>query len=310
MTKLKAGVIGAGVFGGHHARKYQLDERVELVGVYDPDVERMEALADLLGVRTFNNMDDMLDLLDIVTVASPPMTHASAAAAALEYNKHVLIEKPLAVSMTEADLLLMVADLNKRVLACGHQERLVFEAMGLFGANEQPTLIESTREGPWTGRSTDVSVTLDLMVHDFDLARVIAGADAVSVGAEGEAKHGASADWLRAEAKFASGLTARFTASRVAEGRTRTMRIVYPSGEVKIDFLARTFENSSNATLNAGFAETASGRDPLGANVRSFVDAALGAAPRPAVTGREAADALKIALDADKAAGLPSLSFT
>jgi predicted dehydrogenase len=182
--------------------------------------------------------------------------------------------------------------------------------MGLFSAGEQPLLIDSTREGPWTGRSTDVSVALDLMVHDFDLARVIAGADPVSVSAEGEAKHGASADWLRAEAKFAHGLTARFTASRVAESRTRTMRIVYPSGEVNIDFLARTFENASNVALNAGFAETTSGRDPLGANVHRFIGAVLGTAARPAVTGREAADALKIALDADKAAGLPSLSFT
>lgn len=310
MTKLKAGVIGAGVFGAHHASKYKNDPRVELVGVYDLDSERMEALAETLSVRTFNNMDDMLDLLDIVTVASPPMTHASAAAAALEYNKHVLIEKPLAVSMTEAELLLMVADLNKRVLACGHQERLVFEAMGLFASDERPTLIESTREGPWTGRSTDVSVALDLMVHDFDLALTLAGAAPVSVSAEGEAKHGASADTLRTELTFATGLTARFVGSRVAESRKRTMRLVYPSGEVKIDFLARSFENSSRVPLNAGFADTAAGRDPLGANVQRFIDAVLGIAPRPAVTGREAADALQVALNADKAAGLPSLSFT
>lgn len=309
MSKLKAGVIGAGVFGAHHASKYKNDPRVELIGVYDLDTERMEALAETLNVRTFNNMDDMLDLLDIVTVASPPMTHASAAAAALEYHKHVLIEKPLAVSMIEADLLLQVAELNNRVLACGHQERLVFEAMGLFAASEKPTLIESTREGPWTGRSTDVSVTLDLMVHDFDLARTLAGTEPQSISAAGEAKHGASADTLRAELAFADGLQARFAASRVAEGRTRTMRIVYPSGEVKIDFLARTFENGSNVALNSNFADTPAGRDPLGANVARFIDAVLGTAPRPAVTGREAADALKIALDADKAAGLPSLSF-
>jgi predicted dehydrogenase len=310
MSKLKAGVIGAGVFGAHHARKYQLDDRVELIGVYDLDAERTEALAETLGIRTFPNMDDLLDRLDIVTIASPPMTHASAAAAALECKKHVLIEKPIAVSMTEAELLLTVADHNRRVLACGHQERLVFEAMGLFAATERPILIESTREGPWTGRSTDVSVTLDLMVHDFDLARALAGADPASVTAKGAAKHGVSADSLHAEVRFADGLQARFTASRIAEGRTRTMRIVYPSGEVKIDFLARTFENTSRVALNAGFADTANGRDPLGANVRRFVDAVLGAEPRPAVTGCEAAGALKIALDADKSAGFPSLSFT
>ena len=310
MTTLRAGVIGAGVFGAHHARKYQLDPRVELVGVYDLDAERTEALAETLGVRTFENMDNMLDLLDIVTVASPPMTHASAAAAALEYNKHVLIEKPLATSKIEAELLIAVAEANQRVLACGHQERLVFQAIGLFDASEQPLLIESVREGPWTGRSTDVSVTLDLMVHDLDLALQLAASDVREVSAQGEALHSASADRLTAEINFGGGLTARFTSSRIAESRKRTMRVVYPSGELNIDFLHRTFENSSRVALDPNFVETPAGRDPLGANVSAFVDAVLGVRTRPAVTGAEAALALELALHADKAAGFPSLSFT
>ena len=310
MKKLRAGVIGGGVFGGHHAHKYQADERVELVGVYDLDPERTEALADTLGVRAFDNMDNMLDLLDIVTIACPPVTHASAAAAALEYGKHVLIEKPITTSMGEAEVLLMVADLQKLVLACGHQERLVFEAMGLFATDEKPLLIESTREGPWTGRSADVSVTLDLMVHDFDLALTLVGQAPQSVRARGEKTHSLSADKLDAELTFAGGIEAHFIASRVAEERKRTMRIVYPSGEVAIDFLARTFENSSKVPLNADFAQTRVGRDPLGANVTRFIDAVLGVASRPAVTGAEAAAALRIALDADAAAGFPSISFT
>jgi predicted dehydrogenase len=310
MKKLRAGVIGGGVFGGHHAHKYQADERVELVGVYDLDPERTEALAETLGVRAFDNMDNMLDLLDIVTIACPPVTHASAAAAALEYGKHVLIEKPITTSMGEAEVLLMVADLQKLVLACGHQERLVFEAMGLFAADEKPLRIESTREGPWTGRSADVSVTLDLMVHDFDLALTLLGQAPQSVRARGEKVHALSADKLDAELTFAGGVEAHFIASRVAQERKRTMRIVYPSGEVAIDFLARTFENSSKVPLNADFAQTPVGRDPLGANVNRFIDAVLGVAARPAVTGAEAATALKIALDADAAAGFPSISFT
>lgn len=310
MKKLQAGVIGGGVFGGHHAHKYQADERVELVGVYDLDPERTEALADTLGVRAFANMDNLLDLLDIVTIACPPVTHASAAAAALEYGKHVLIEKPITTSMGEAEVLLMVADLQKVVLACGHQERLVFDAMGLFAAGEKPLRIESVREGPWTGRSADVSVTLDLMVHDLDLVLTLMGEAPEAIRARAEKKHGLSADWLEAEFTFANGAEARFIASRVADERKRTMRVVYPSGEVNIDFLARSFENSSKVALNAGFAQTPAGRDPLGANVTRFIDAVLGAAPRPAVTGAEAAAALKLGLDTDKAAGLPSLSFT
>jgi predicted dehydrogenase len=270
---LKAGVIGGGVFGGHHAHKYQADPRVELVGVYDLDPERTEALAETLGVRAFDNMDNMLDLLDIVTIACPPVTHASAAAAALEYGKHVLIEKPITVSMGEVEVLLLVADLQKLVLACGHQERLVFDAMGLFAAGEKPILIESVREGAWTGRSADVSVTLDLMIHDLDLAMALMGEAPQEIVARGEKRHGLAADRLEAQLTFAGGTEARFTASRVAEERKRSMRIIYPSGEVNIDFLARKFENSSNIALNADFAKTPAGRDPLGANVARFIDA-------------------------------------
>ena len=307
MKRLKAGVIGAGVFGAHHARKYQTDGRVDLVGVYDLDAERMEALAGALGVRTFANMDDMLDLLDVVTIASPPVTHASAAAAALEYGMHVLIEKPIATSVFEARLLVDLARDKGLVLACGHQERLVFEAMGLYAAAQRPSLIESVREGPWTGRSADVSVTLDLMVHDLDLALTLLGASPTGVRAIGRAKHGASADAIEATISFA-GAEAHFISSRVAAERKRTMRAVYPSGEVRIDFLARTFENTTDLPLRADFTETPAGRDPLGANVARFLDAVTGEALRPAVTGEEAMAVLELGLKVDAAAGLPSLS--
>lgn len=307
MKKLKAGVIGAGVFGAHHARKYEQDERIELVGVYDLDAERTEALAETLGVRTFANMDDLLDLLDIVTIASPPATHASAAAAALEYGKHVLIEKPIATSVMEASLLVNLAAEKNLVLACGHQERLVFEAMGLFSAPETPLRIESVREGPWTGRSADVSVTLDLMVHDLDLALKLMGHAPERVLAQARREKGATADAIDARLAF-GGAEAVFVSSRVAPERRRFMRAVYPAGEVNIDFLARSFENTTDFPLNAAFGETRQGADPLGANVAAFIDAVLGKTPRPAVTGAEALNVLKLALDIDKAAGLPSIS--
>ena len=229
MSKLKAGVIGAGVFGAHHARKYQMDERVELVGVYDLDAERTEAVADAFGVRTFANMDDLLDLLDVVTIASPPMTHASAAAAALEYGKHVLIEKPIATSRFEAGLLVDLARDKNLVLACGHQERLVFEAMGLYAAHEKPTLIESVREGPWTGRSADVSVTLDLMVHDLDLVLQLMGEQPHQIAATAKCEHGRTADAIEAHLAFGAA-EAVFTSSRIAPERNRSPARVQKGG--------------------------------------------------------------------------------
>jgi predicted dehydrogenase len=264
-------------------------------------------LADTHSAEAFATLDALLANTDIVTIASPPTQHAETALAALLAGKHVLVEKPLATHADAGAKMVRIANERGPVLACGHQERLVFEAMGLFVAPERPSLIESVREGPWTGRSADVSVTLDLMVHDLDLALRLMGEKPSAVEAKARAEHGRAADEVTAHLKF-DGAEAVFTSSRVALDRKRTMRAVYPSGEVRIDFLARTFENTTNFPLNADFAATRIGADPLGANVAAFIDAVLGLAPRPAVTGEEALAVLEVALDVDRASGLPSHS--
>jgi predicted dehydrogenase len=179
--------------------------------------------------------------------------------------------------------------------------------MGLLAAPEKPTHIESVREGPWTGRSADVSVTLDLMVHDLDLALMLMKQKPERVSAMARSEHGRTADRIEATLSF-GGAEARFISSRIEEGRRRYMHAVYPSGEVKIDFLARTFENTTRFPLNAAFAETRIGSDPLGANVAQFIDAVLGVAPRPVVNGEEALAVLELALEVDEASGLPSLT--
>lgn len=308
MTKLRAGVLGAGAFGRIHARKYAEDARVVLAGVYDPDDERATELANTHGVEAFSSLAALLERVDVITIASPPSFHGAAARQVLQAGKHALIEKPLATDAeTGAELVRLAAE-KKLVLACGHQERLVFGAMGLLDAPERPSLIESTREGPWTGRSADVSVTLDLMVHDLDLALQLLKARPERIEAHaGGGGHGRTADCIEARLGFA-GAEAVFCSSRVAPERKRTMRIVYPSGEVNIDFIARTFENNTGFPLNAAFAETRVGADPLGANVAQFVDAVLGVAARPVVNGPEALAVLELALDVDRASGLPSLS--
>jgi predicted dehydrogenase len=307
MTKLKAGVVGAGAFGRHHARKYVEDTRVALVGVFDHHDERAQMLADTHGVEPFFELHALIDRIDILTIASPPSQHAAAARAALEAGKHALIEKPLATDVAQGAELVRLAKEKKLVLACGHQERLVFEAMGLLAAPERPLRIESVREGPWTGRSADVSVTLDLMVHDLDLALRLIGHKPERLLATARAEHGRTADAIDARLAFGEA-EAVFVSSRIANERKRFMRAVYPSGEVNIDFLRRTFENTTRFPLNAAFAETHIGSDPLGANVAQFVDAVLGVAPRPAVTGQEALAVLDLALELDSASGFPSLS--
>jgi predicted dehydrogenase len=308
VSKLRAGVLGAGAFGRIHARKYAEDARVTFVGVFDPDDERATELANTHGAESFASLDALLGAVDIVTIASPPSFHGKAALAVLKAGKHLLIEKPIATDIETGADIVRLAKEKKLVLACGHQERLVFDAMGLLSTPETPTRIESVREGPWTGRSADVSVTLDLMVHDLDLALRLMKAKPTGILATAKSEHGRTADQIEARLAFAPHAEAVFISSRVAAERRRFMRAVYPSGEVNIDFLARTFENTTNFKLNSAFAETRIGADPLGANVAQFIDAVLGVAERPVVNGEEALAVLELALDVDKASGLPSLS--
>jgi len=305
MTKvLRAGVAGAGVFGGYRARKYLESDGVELVGVYDRGTGRALELATKIGAKGFEaeHWDAFIDQIDVLTVAAPAVAHAQLAVRALERGVHVYVEKPITPSIQEAEAIIAAAHENGLVVACGHQERIVFHEMGLFEAPERPVRLEATRQGPWTGRSVDISVVLDLMVHDIDLALSLNERTATGVTAKSRSVVGSLPDETEAEIRFDDGLVAALKASRAADGRERTMRVVYPSGEVAIDFMARTFLNTTPFKLNADFAETPRGKDPLGASVGDFLAAVRGDAPRPAVTGEEAARALALALAVDEAA--------
>lgn len=292
---LKAGVIGAGAFGANHARKYASLAGVELIGVYDPATEAAQALAASLGVRAFDELGDMLAAVDVVTIASPAIYHARGVIAAMQAHRHCYVEKPLAVTLADADKILGLAAKNGLVIAVGHQERVVSQAMGLFDIPEQPLRLEAVRRGTPSTRNLDVSATLDLMVHDIDLALALTTAEPMAVEGEGDE------DTATAEVTFDNGFIANFAVSRVAEARDRRMKIVYPSGEVTVDFLARTFSNTTPYALNADFAETPGGRDPLGASVQGFLDAVEGRSPRPVVTGEEAARALDLTLAVEQA---------
>jgi len=305
---LKAGVVGAGVFGGYHAKKYVQLDGVELVAVFDIDLERAKALAEPLGAQAFDDQAAFLAAVDVVTVATPAVHHAKAGLAALKAGKPVYSEKPLAVTPDDADALVAAAAKAGVPLACGHQERVVFQAMGLLDIPEQPLRLEAVRRGTPSDRNLDVSVVLDLMIHDIDLALALCDGEPVTVEGEGAITRSTSLanpslDWVKAEATFDNGFTAVFDSSRVAEARERTMKVVYPSGEVEIDFLARTFRNTTPFPLIEDFTETPAGKDPLGQSVAGFLKAVRGEAPRPVVTGEEAARALDLALAVEQAAG-------
>ena len=303
-SSLKAGVVGAGVFGGFHASKYAAHDRTELVGVFDPDLNKARALAEKHGARSFDTLEHLLAEVDVVTVASPAVHHFAAAAAALAFGKHVLVEKPIASSVEEARELINLASSHGCVLQVGHQERFVFHAMGLLEVPEVPKRIVARRMGPPSDRNLDVSVTLDLMVHDLDLVIALAGAPISSI--EGKIDEGrfGSPDVAEAVITFDNGCVAELISSRVHRERDRKMQVEYENGSLDIDFIAKTFDNTTPYALNADFAETETAKDSLGANVNAFIASVLEGAPVavPGIAGLRALDAAR-AIDGEREYG-------
>ncbi|HXQ14845.1 MAG TPA: Gfo/Idh/MocA family oxidoreductase [Caulobacteraceae bacterium] len=298
---LRAGVIGAGVFGGYHAGKYAALPGVTLAGVYDHHAVHAEALAAKHGGQVFATEAELIAAVDIVSIATPAIHHAEPAIAALEAGRAVYVEKPVATSQENAARIVDLARSKHLVAACGFLERAGLAAMGLFDIPERPILLEAVRVGPPSLRNLDVSVVLDLMIHDLDLALALSPDEPMAIEADGACVANRTLDRVDAEAQFEDGFVARFRASRIAEGRERTMRIVYPSGEVRVDFLTRAFTNTTPFPLAADFADSAAGRDGLGASIGAFVAAVRGEAAAPLASVRDGERALHLALAVEAA---------
>lgn len=300
-TSLKAGVFGAGVFGGHHARKYAASDRAELVGIYDIDRSRAEALAGDLGVKAFDSPDALVEACEAVTVANPAIAHYDSAKLALEAGCHVLCEKPLADTAIRGRELIALARARGCVLQVGHQERFVFKAMGLFDIDEIPVKVTARRMGVPSTRNLDVSVTVDLMIHDLDLAIALAHSPLDRMDAEARIVTNASADVAHAVLTFENGYVADLTSSRVAEALDRVMCIEYRSGVLEIDFVKKTFKNTTGFPLDANFGESPAAKDSLGANVNAFLASVLDGKP-VAVPAEAGLAALQVARDIDRLA--------
>jgi predicted dehydrogenase len=298
---LRAGVIGAGVFGGYHAGKYAALPGVALAGVYDHHAVHAETLAAKHGGQVFASEAELIAAVDVVSVATPATHHAASAIAALRAGKPVYIEKPIAASLDDASRIVGLANAGGLVAACGFLERAGLAAMGLFELPERPMLLEAVRVGLPNARNLDVSVVLDLMIHDLDLALALTPEEPMSLEADGACFANRTLDRVDVEAQFEDGFIARFRASRVAEARERSMRIVYPSGEVRVDFLTRAFTNTTPFALAADFAESAAGRDGLGESIGAFIAAVRGERPAPLATARDGERALHLALAVEEA---------
>jgi predicted dehydrogenase len=293
---LRAAVIGGGVFGRHHAAKYRDIAGIELVAVADPDPLARKQVADRLQVPAVADWHQLLGKLDLVSICSPAVTHAEIARAFLDCGAHVLVEKPIATSISDADYLIALARSRGLVLTVGHQERYVISQTGLFEIPQSPAVVECVRRGPWTGRGADVSVVLDLMIHDLDLVHALIPGEISDVQADGRFVYGPSHDHVRAELVFDSGATVRLIADRAAKVRTRSLRLIYPDGgEISVDFMSREIANTT-----ANHLKLRDSSDPLGDSISGFVEA-VRAGAAVLVRPEEALRALETALRVEDA---------
>lgn len=286
------------MFGRNHANKIKANPRATLVGIFDLSPERAEALAADMETDAFTDLSAILAQVDALVVATPAIAHGCVARAAIDAGKHCLVEKPLAATAADADILCQHAVERGVVLQAGHQERYIFKAMGLFEVEERPTFLEATRVGLPSIRGADVSVTMDLMVHDIDLARLLFRAEPIKIRATRLAGTPENPDAVEAVLIFDGGGEARFLASRAAEERDRRMTIGYSNGEVAIDFIAKSFSDGPDFGLHSDFATRIP--DPMGAATADFIAAILGER-QVAIPAADGAAAVRIAEAIDAA---------
>jgi predicted dehydrogenase len=236
-------VVGVGVFGRNHARVYkeleQQGEGVRLAGVVDPNLDRADAVAREFGCRAFGSVEQMLTThseIRAASVAAPTVHHLAVARGLMQAGVDVLIEKPLAASLAEADELPKVARTHQRVAQVGHLERFNPAIQATFPLLTQPMFFEVHRLSVFTPRSLDVDVVLDLMIHDLDIVLAFVKSPVKEVRAVGLPILSGQVDIANVRLELESGCVANFTASRVSTERVRKLRFFQPRQYVSVDY--------------------------------------------------------------------------
>jgi predicted dehydrogenase len=297
---LRVGVVGVGALGRHHARVYASLPGVDLAGVFDVDQGRATEVSGLHGGRAFPHLRELLDEVDAVSVAVPTVDHHRVCRAFLEAGKHVLVEKPMTATLREADDLIALAESCGVTLQVGHIERFNPAADVLREAPPQPRFIEVHRLAPFSPRSLDIDVVLDLMIHDLDIVLALDGSPAVQVDAVGVPVLTPRFDIANARLRFGSGLIANLTASRISAQKLRKFRIWSAQTYFSLDFAAREAEVYRLLGGEAGRPEISHQRysapeeEPLARQLAAFVTAVRSRTP-PRVSGADGRRALALA---------------
>ena len=281
--RLRIGVVGAGHFGRFHALKVAVGARAQLVGVHDPDPARAAVVAAECGCPVLGR-DELIAASEAVIVAAPAEAHFDVALQAIEAGRHLLVEKPITATLAQADALALAAAARGLVVQVGHLERFSAAHGAVSARVGKPLYIEAIRIAPFKLRGTDVSVILDLMIHDLDLVLALVDSPIESVDAVGVPLASAFEDIANARLRFANGCVATITASRVSTKLERRMRIFGQSGYLTVDFANRKLVMLERAQDDSplGFAQhevTWQEHDAITAEHAAFIASVLDGAP-------------------------------
>jgi len=241
--KLRVGVIGVGSLGQHHARIYAGMENVELTCICDVSPKAIE-IADRYKVPLYTDYKTITDKVDAVSIAVPTTMHHDVAKYMLECDKHVLLEKPMTATIKEADKLMEIfkKKQNKLIFQIGHIERFNVAIKKLQQMKKIPRLIEANRLGPFTARSLDTSVILDLMIHDIDIILQLVESDVKKIDAIGVPILTKNIDMANARIEFENGAVANVTASRVSPKKLRKIRVFENNAYMSIDYIRQSIK--------------------------------------------------------------------
>lgn len=304
MSGIPVAVVGVGVQGLRHARKFGAIEDADLVAVVDIDDENLRSVAAELGVDGSRDHRELVGRVSAAVVATPTSAHYDIARDLLRAGIHVLIEKPLAASIDEARELVDLADSNQLVLQVGHLERFNPVVVAMAEQLTEPQFIESTRIAPFKRRALDVSVVLDLMVHDIDLIHSFVRSPIARVDAVGRSVFTDNTDVANARITFESGCVANVTSSRISLKTERTLRVFQPdaylSGDLHELTLARYARKGSGPVFGPEDVDIEKKSfergDALMEQARAFL-ASVAGGPAPVASGRVALETLETATE-------------
>jgi predicted dehydrogenase len=239
---IKVGVFGTGHLGKFHLNNWKTIEGVELVGFYDPSDETAAAIERDYGIKRYHTVDALLDVCDAADVVAPTNHHFELCSAAVKKGKHVFVEKPLANTMEEARTLVTLAKESNLKFQVGHVERFNPAYLSLAGAALNPMFIEVHRLAQFNPRGTEVSVVLDLMIHDIDIILSLVKSTVKNLSASGVAVMTETPDICNARIEFDNGCVANLTSSRISMKRMRKMRLFQKDAYIGMDFLEKKTE--------------------------------------------------------------------